>query len=225
MIFHNVDVLGGLDFDAVLLVFGLSNLAFSLADMVVGHLDPLPTYIRAGTLDAFYLRPLPLLAQLMTSDFSLRRLAGSASALVALAVGLARNDIDWAPATVGCCSLIAIVCGTAIFAALFVCAASLQFFLVNGAELTNAFTYGGSYASPSRRRIFPTPLKLRLRLPRARGLHRLPADARDPATCPGRRCCPPWLAWCTPLAAAAGSGWSALLLWRWGTRHYQGGGG
>ena len=48
VIFHNVNVLGGLDFTAVLLLFGLSNLAFSLADMVVGHVDQLPTYIRAG---------------------------------------------------------------------------------------------------------------------------------------------------------------------------------
>ena len=33
---------------AALLVFALSNLAFSLADMFVGHLDQLPRYIRAG---------------------------------------------------------------------------------------------------------------------------------------------------------------------------------
>ena len=34
-------------------MFGLSNLAFAVADMTVGHLDRLPTYIRAGTIDAF----------------------------------------------------------------------------------------------------------------------------------------------------------------------------
>ena len=33
-----------------------------------------------------------------------------------------------------------------------------------------------------------------------------------------------WAAWCTPLAAV----WvwvAAMALWRWGTRHYQSGGG
>ena len=100
VVFANVTVLGGLDFDAVLLLFGLSNLAFSLADLVVGHVDTLPTYIRAGTLDAFYLRPLPVLAQLVTSDFTLKRLARIGVAAVALAAGLLRNDIDWGPATV-----------------------------------------------------------------------------------------------------------------------------
>lgn len=75
VIFHNVTVLGGLDFNAILLVFGLSNLGFSVADLLVGHLDRLPTFIRAGTVDVFYLRPQPVLAQLMTCEFSLRRLA------------------------------------------------------------------------------------------------------------------------------------------------------
>ena len=85
----------------MLLVFGLSNLAFSLADMVVGHLDPLPTYIRAGTLDAFYLRPLPVLAQLMTSDFTLQRLAPHRRwRLVALGSGCCATTSHWWPATV-----------------------------------------------------------------------------------------------------------------------------
>ena len=222
VVFANVSVLGGLDFDAVLLLFGLSNLAFSLADLVVGHVDNLPTFIRAGTLDAFYLRPLPVLAQLVTCDFTLKRLARIGVAAAALTVGLVRGDIDWGPAPV-LLLLIAIVCGTAIFAGLFVCAASLQFFLVNGAELTNSFTYGGSYASSQPASIFPTPLKLvfgylvpvvfTAYLPTLAILH-----------LPGPPLLPSWAAWCTPLAAA----WvwvAAMSLWRWGTGHYQSGGG
>jgi ABC-2 type transport system permease protein len=41
---------------------------------------------------------------------------------------------------------------------------------------------------------------------------------------PGPSGLPAWLAWLTPVAAA----WVWLLafaLWRWGTAHYQGGGG
>jgi len=79
IIFANVDALGGLDFAGVAMVFALANLAFALADLAVGHLDQLPTYLRAGTLDAFLLRPLPVLAQLVTSDISLRRLGGRRS--------------------------------------------------------------------------------------------------------------------------------------------------
>ena len=116
-----------------------------------------------------------------------------------------------------------LVCGTAIFAGLFVCAASLQFFLVNGAELTNSFTYGGSYAASQPASIFPTPLKLvfgylvpvafTAYLPTLAILH-----------LPGPPLLPTWAVWCAPVAVA----WvwlTAMCLWRWGTRHYQGGGG
>src|SRR6266702_240863 len=68
---HNVRVLGGLSRHAMLLLFGLSNLAFAIAQIVFGHTDTLPAYLRAGTLDAFYLRPQPLLLQLIPSDISL----------------------------------------------------------------------------------------------------------------------------------------------------------
>lgn len=222
VIFHNVQVLGGLDFNAILVLFGLSNLAFSAADLLVGHVDNLPTFVRMGTVDAFYLRPQPVLAQLVTSEFSLRRLARICVALAALAAGLSRNDISWAPAVVAML-VIAVVFGTAIFAGLFVCAASLQFFLINGSELTNSFTYGGSYAASQPASIFPTPLKMIFGY-----LVPVAFTAYLPTLVilrlPGPPGLPAWVAWLTPLAAL----WVwlvALTLWRWGTRHYQGGGG
>jgi ABC-2 type transport system permease protein len=222
VIFHNVRVLGGLDFNAILLLFGLSNLAFSLADLLVGHVDNLPTFVRMGTIDAFYLRPQPLLAQLVTCELSLRRLARIGVALVALSAGLTQNDIAWGPSVVAML-LIAVICGTAIFAGLFVCAASLQFFLINGSELTNSFTYGGSYAASQPASIFPTPLKMVFGY-----LVPVAFTAYLPTLVilrlPGPPGLPAWLAWLTPLAAL----WVwlvALRLWRWGTRHYQGGGG
>lgn len=75
VLYRTVDGIGGLDLSAVLLVFGLSDTAFSVADLLVGHLDTLPRYLRAGTFDVFCLRPQPLLAQLVTSDISLRRVS------------------------------------------------------------------------------------------------------------------------------------------------------
>ena len=222
VIFSNVHVLGGLDFHAILVLFGLSNLTFSLADLVVGHLDTLPAFIRTGTLDAFYLRPQPVLAQLMTCELDMRRISRIAVAVVALVAGLTLTHVPLGPREV-VLLVMSVVFGTAIFAALFVCAASLQFFLINGAELTNSFTYGGSYASAQPASIFPGPLKLLFGyvvpviftayLPTLALLGR-----------PGPGGLPSWLAWLLPLAAA----WTwlmALTLWRWGTRHYQGGGG
>ncbi len=222
VIFHNVDVLGGLDFTAALLVFALSNVAFSLADMLVGHLDSLPTHIRAGRVDAFYVRPLPLLAQLMTSDISLRRVGRLSVALVVLVVALSTADVAWSVATVALIPL-TIASGTAIFAALFTTAGGLQFFLIDGAEFTNAFTYGGAYAAQQSQRIFPDPLRIlwTFVIPTA-FIAYLPTLAI--LDLPGDFLAPPWLAWFTPAAALLA--WTiAGLTWRAGTRHYQGAGG
>lgn len=222
VIFHNVDTLGGLDFTAALLVFALSNLCFSVADMLVGHLDSLPTYIRAGTIDGFYVRPLPLLAQFMSSDLSLRRLGRLSVAVVALTVALCTADISWSAASVALI-LVSIVSGTAIFAALFTAAGGLQFFVVDGSEFTNAFTYGGAYSAQQSQQVFPNPLRIlwTFVIPTAFVAY-LPAIALLDR--PGDPFAPTWLAWCTPLAALLA--WAiAAACWRAGTRHYQGAGG
>ncbi|MFD3595048.1 ABC transporter permease [Nocardia sp. NPDC058640] len=222
VIFHNVGTLGGLDVEAALLLFGLSNTSFALAQVAVGHLDSLPSMIRMGTLDAYHLRPQPLLLQLVTSDISLRRLARAAVAVIVLAIGLWRNDIDWgiAPVTL---IVITLISGIALFCGLFVCAAGLQFFLIDGAELTNSFTYGGSFAAMQPASVFPTPLKLLFgfAIPVAFTAY-VPTIAL--LGLPGPPLLPAWSAWLTPLAAI----WVWLLAsaaWRIGTRHYQGGGG
>ena len=222
VIFHNVPRLGGLTFTQALLVFALSNIAFSVADMVVGHLDNLPTYIRAGTIDAFYLRPLPLLAQLVTSDVSLRRFGRLGVAAVVLVIALSHNEIAWSPATVSML-VIAIVAGTAIVGALFTAASAMQFFLVDGSEFTNGFTYGGAYAAQQSAQVFPNPLKILFTfvIPAA-FIAYLPAVII--LDVPGADLLPTWLGWTTPLVAVATWG-VALLLWRAGTGHYQGGGG
>ncbi|GAA6524847.1 ABC-2 family transporter protein [Intrasporangium sp. DVR] len=222
VIFHNVDVLGGLDFTAALLVFALSNVCFSLADMAVGHLDQLPTYIRAGTVDAFYVRPLPLLAQFMTSEISLRRIGRLTVALVTLVVALSVADITWGPGSVLLVAL-TLVSGTAIFSALFTTAGGLQFFIVDGAEFTNAFTYGGSYAAQQPQRVFPDPFRIfwTFVVPTAFIAYLPTVTILD---LPGAFLAPTWLAWCSPVAA--GFAWlMAAGCWRAGTRHYQGAGG
>ena len=222
VLFHNVVELGGLDFAQILLVFGLADLCFSLADMSFGHCDNLPTYLRAGTLDVFYLRPQPLLMQLVTSDISLRRLSRAAVGAVALAIGLAVNDIAWSPAH-ALLVAVAIVSGYAMFAGMFVWAGGAQFFLVEGAETTNAFVYGGRYAATQPASVWNRPLwaVFGFFFPMAfTGF--LPAlwllGAEAPLGLPD------WIGWCAPVAAV----WTwamALMSWRWGVRHYQGGGG
>jgi ABC-2 type transport system permease protein len=222
VLFHNVVRLGGVEFSQILLVFGIADLCFAMADLSFGHCDQLPTYLRAGTLDVFYLRPQPLLLQLITSDISLRRLARGAIGLGALAWGLAANDLAWSPAHV-LLLLLALVSGYATFAAMFVWAGGMQFFLVQGAETTNAFVYGGRYAATQPASVWSRPLwgVFGFFFPMAfTGF--LPALTLLGIDAPGGL--PDWSGWLAPVAAL----WTwllALTSWRFGVRHYQGGGG
>lgn len=222
VIFHSVTSLGGFRFTEMLLVFGLADCCFSIADMLVGHCDNLPPLLRAGTIDVFYLRPLPVLMQLITSEISLRRLARAGVGVVALVAGLAVNDVDWRPAAVVMLAL-ALVSGTLIFSAMFVWAGGLQFYLINGAEMTNAFVYGGRYAATQPPSVWGRPLLALFGfafpmvftgfVPMLVLLDR-----------PGPSYLPAWLAWWLPVAAAWA--WSAALLtWRAGVRHYEGAAG
>ncbi|GAA1874689.1 ABC transporter permease [Myceligenerans crystallogenes] len=214
--------LGGLDLRQALLVFALSELAYSLADMVFGHVDELAVLVREGQVDVFYLRPQPLLAQVVTMDISLRRIGRASLAVVVLAWALVANDIDWGATSVPLL-VISLVCGVAIFGANFVTAGGLQFFLLNAHEVTNAFVYGGRHASTQ-----PATVWLRSVTVIFGFVFPMAFCAYLPAMLllgePGAEWLPAWLGWFAPVAALWA--WTtALLAWRFGIRHYQGGGG
>ncbi|NBO45610.1 MAG: ABC transporter permease [Actinobacteria bacterium] len=221
VIFANVKALGGLSFAQTAVVFAFANIAFSLADLIVGHVDELPRYIRAGTLDAFLVRPASVLGQLITSDISPKRITRTLGAVAVFIIAIAHLDIAWTPLRIW--ALISVpIFGTAIFAALFVTAAGLQFWLIDGAEVTNAFTYGGSY-------VASYPASLYQNVLRTFFTFVMPAifTAYLPALVifgeSGPAGLPAWLGLLTPLMA--GISWGvALGLWRLGLRHYTGAG-
>ena len=218
VIFHNVPTLGDLDLPAAMLVFGLASIGFATANMVCGELDTIPQFIRAGTLEVMLLRPLPLLAQLITGDVRLKRIGGAVVGLVTLTLGLVRADIRWTPQAV---ALVAVT--PLVGAALFVAAGALQFWLVDSPEVTNSFTYGSAYASHYSSAVMPLPVRLLFAfvVPAAFTAY-LPTLALLGR--PGPAWLPGWLGWCSPLVAVLA--WAAaLLLWRAGVRRYTGAGG
>lgn len=221
VVFHQVDSLGGFSFGEVGLMFGLATLAFGLADTTVGHVDRLPFYVRTGLFDAILLRPLSGLGQLLTSDFSLRRVGRVATSVAVLAVALRVVDVEWTPARVALL-VVTPVAGAVIFASVFVASSTIGFWLVEGMELANAVTYGGSYLSSfpftvfgsAVRRFFTfaVPVAFVAYLP-ALGLLGRP----DPLGLPG------WVSWSGPAVAVLAAG-TAGLIWRTGVRHYVGAG-
>jgi ABC-2 type transport system permease protein len=139
VVFHQVDSLGGFDYAEVAVMYGLAVASFGVADLAVGHVDGLPAYLRAGTFDSFLLRPLSALGQLVTSDFTLRRLGRVGTGVVVLGIALHAADVDWTPARAGLLVMTP-VAGAVIFSAVFISTSTIGFWVVEGMEFANAFT-------------------------------------------------------------------------------------
>ena len=221
VIFANVKALGGLSFAQTAVVFAFANIAFSIADLFVGHVDTLPRYIRAGTLDAFLLRPASVLGQLITSDISPKRITRTIGAVIVFLVAVAHLNIEWTPLKIWVAATVPVF-GAAIFAALFVSAAAAQFWLIDGAEVTNSFTYGGSYVASYPASLYQSALRVFFSFV-APAIFTAYLPALVILGLPGPAGLPAWLGLLTPVMAACA--WVvALAAWRLGLRHYTGAG-
>lgn len=77
--------------------------------------------------------------------------------LVSIVLALYLNDIRWTPEHIVAMTLVS---STAISSATFVWAAGFQFFVIDGAELTNSFVYGGRYAATQVASVWSRPIKV-----------------------------------------------------------------
>ncbi|MEU6059746.1 ABC transporter permease [Streptomyces sp. NPDC047097] len=218
LMFSHVRGLGGFSFAEVAFLYGTSCTAFGLADLALGQVSRLGRRVRDGTVDLLLLRPAPVLAQVAADKFALRRIGRTAQGLIVLIWSLALLDIAWTPAKLLLLPLM-VLTGALIFGAVMVAGAAFQFWAQDGAEVVNAFTYGGNTLlqyPPSvfaqdlvRGVVYGVPLAFVNWVPALYVLGRdLPAGL------------PSWAAFCPPLVAALC--WvPAGLAWRVGLRSYR----
>jgi ABC-2 type transport system permease protein len=222
IIFQQVDALGDWTVAEVAFLYGVSSVTFALTDLAIGHLDLLPQLIRDGDFDLVLVRPLGSLFQVVSSDFALRRLGKAFQGLAVLVVAIAQVEVDWTAGRVAMLGL-TIVCGVAIFAAVWIGVATIAFWLVDSIEVANAFTYGGNFLAqypvnifgPWLRRlvIFVVPIAFVGYFP---SLYVLGKE--DPLGLPAA------LQFASPLVAVA-AGIVAGLVWRTAVRRYRSAGG
>lgn len=218
LVFANVDALAGWSGTEVVFLFAASGLSFGLADLLVSQVEHLSTHIKAGTFDAFLVRPVGALWQLCASEFELRRVGRCLQPAVVLAIVLPLLDVAWTP---GRALLVAvtILAGAAIFGAIWVVTSSIAFWTVETQELANAFTYGGNQLTGypidvlsswlRRLAVFVIPLASVAYLP-ACGLFDKPMPFELPR----------WAAWTGPLVAL-GAALVARAVWRQAIRHHR----
>lgn len=214
--------LGGLDAAGMLLLAGMASVSFSLATVVCGHLQSLGALVREGQLDSYYTRPLSVFGQLVTSQVHVQKLGKGLISLPIVVYALWRSDVQMTWTTVSLI-LLTILSGSVIFAGLYIVAGSVQFFLVNSAEVTFAITLATHFAGKSPLSVLPLPLQwLYVAVFPVAFASYLPTlhlvGAVDTFWMPIGS------AWLSP-AVAVGMSILAMAAWKAGCRRYQGAGG
>ncbi len=82
----------------VLLMVGISALAFPLADLAVGNVERLRVYVRTGLFDAVLVRPLSALWQLVAMDFAPAGVGRVVQGIAVYVVALAVAPVRWSAA-------------------------------------------------------------------------------------------------------------------------------
>ncbi|MFC7548342.1 ABC transporter permease [Plantactinospora sp. GCM10030261] len=134
--------LGGFALREAMVMVGLSSFAFAAADVTVGNIERVRTYVRTGLLDAVLVRPLRPLPQLLLADLPVRKVSRIVFSTAVLLLALAAADIAWTPARVAL-AVVAPLAGTVFFGSVFVATASVAFWWIDSGEIANAVTYGG----------------------------------------------------------------------------------
>ncbi|MFG1925671.1 ABC transporter permease [Cryptosporangium sp. NPDC048952] len=217
-VFRVTPELAGFDIGDVLLMTGIAQLAFQLADVCVGNLERVPQYLRTGLLDAVLLRPLSTFGQLVVLDFSIRRAGRLIQGLTTYGVALSVADIEWTPQRV-LLAAIAPLAGAVTYGAIFTAGAATMFWLVDGGEVVNAVTYGGrdfaSYPTAMYGVWFGRLFGFALGLASVGYLPALALLGRsDPLGTPA------WTHWGAPVVGVFWA-FAAAGIWRVGVRHYQ----
>ncbi|MFF7455118.1 ABC transporter permease [Kitasatospora sp. NPDC008115] len=221
LMFQHTDSLGDWTLPELGFLYGTSVFALGTANLFVGTVEALGERIRTGTLDTMLVRPAPALAQVCAERFSLRRVGRAVQAAAVLGWSLSVLDVHWTWDRVLLVPVL-LVCGTLIFAAVFIGFASLQFWWGESGQLHHSFTYGGAtllqYPPTVFAKelvagtVFGVPLAFVNWLPALRIL-----DKPDPLGLPAA------FRFASPLAAALSLA-AAGLVWRAGLRAYRGAG-
>jgi ABC-2 type transport system permease protein len=215
---RHVPHLVGWSLSEVVFLFGLSYLAFAVAELLSAGFDGFHRYVLEGTFDRVLVRPLGAFFQIFASDLALRRVGRGSAGVIALALALPAVPVDWTLDRLVVLAL-GLVSGVAIYFAIFVVGAASAFWTTQANEAVNIFTNGGNMITSYPLDVFDGWLRrlITFVVPLA-FINYYPAlyvlGRSDPLGLPD------WVRLASPLAATA-----ALLvagaIWSAGVRHYQ----
>jgi ABC-2 type transport system permease protein len=217
-LFDRFGQIRGWQLPEVALFYGMISIAWAICDAMARGFEVMGQIIKAGDFDRVLLRPRSTVLQMLGYELTIRRVGRLVQGIAVLTYAVIARDVDWNAARV--VLLVLAIAGTiCVFLGLVVMQATSAFWTTETMEVWNAFTYGGVtmaqyplaiYRGWFRRLfMFAIPLGAANYLPGIAILGR-----EDPLGTPV------YVQWLAPLAGPAFLA-IALVLWRWGVRHYR----
>ena len=145
--FARMPTLGGWTLPEIGLLYGLSSVAFGVSDMLIAGFDYAyfgPNMVRLGEFDRILIRPVNTFLQVLTSQFTLKRLGRIGQGAIVLGWALVALERAWTPLQIGYL-IVTIVGGVFFFAGLFIFGSGISFWTVDSLEAMNMATYGGQF--------------------------------------------------------------------------------
>ncbi|MEH7081785.1 ABC-2 family transporter protein [Neobacillus drentensis] len=141
-LFEQFGQIKGWQFFEVALCFGIIHMAFALSECFARGFDSFSSLVRNGDFDRLLVRPRSTFIQVLGSKFEFTRFGRLIQSVVVLIWALANLNIEW-NVVKAVTLLLMIVSGVLIFTGIYILAATLCFWTIEGLEVVNIFTDGG----------------------------------------------------------------------------------
>lgn len=141
-LFERFGQIKGWDFYEVALCFAIIHMAFALSECFARGFDNFSSLVASGNFDRLLVRPRTTFVQVLGSKFEFTRVGRLLQSVIVLGWALNNLAIDWSFMKV-ITLLLMIISGVFIFTGIFILAATLSFWTIQGLEIANIFTDGG----------------------------------------------------------------------------------
>jgi ABC-2 type transport system permease protein len=141
-LFERFGQIKGWQFFEVALCFAVIHLAFSLSECFARGFDNFSTLVVKGEFDRILVRPRSTFVQVLGSKFEFTRFGRLVQSSLVFVWALTNLTIDWSP-TKAFTLLFMVISGVFIFTGIYMLAATMCFWTVQGLEIANIFTDGG----------------------------------------------------------------------------------
>ena len=142
VLFARFDNLQGWTLHEVAFLYGMVNIAFSIADAAARGFDLFGNMVKSGDFDRLLTRPRSTALQLAGQELTLRRVGRFAQGLGVMVWASVAMDVSWSATDVALL-VGAVAGGVCMFMGLVVIQATLAFWTTETLEIMNTVTYGG----------------------------------------------------------------------------------